>query len=126
MLEVDGGRSISDSSRSDYDPQAVAYAGYAIGRYFVYHLEGFTEYPNFSINTIEKCIVSLSVCPSSSGWKVSRFLNLSINKAGKDQKIEKGTRFSVDFTITPMPASLAMPAGIFIDSYVAADSKNKV
>ena len=46
-LEVDGGRAISDYGRGDYDPQAIAYAGYAIGRYLVYQLEGFAEYPIF-------------------------------------------------------------------------------
>ena len=46
-LTVDGGRAIGDSGRGDYDPQAITYAGFDIGRYYTYCLEGFEEYPIF-------------------------------------------------------------------------------
>ena len=46
-LKVDGDRNISESGRGDYDSQAVTYAGYDIGRYYVYTLEKFEEHPVF-------------------------------------------------------------------------------
>ena len=46
-LKVDGDRDIKESGRGDYDPRAIAYAGYSFGRYYVYQLEGFKDYPIF-------------------------------------------------------------------------------